>query len=205
MGSNNSNSITNELEKLNDTIAKLDFKYGSINGEIDTVNKSLQDPRVDPSMDNNYAILYASQNGHIKVVDRLLQDPRVDPSVIGNKALRTAAINGRVEVVNRLLQDPRVDPSDALQLALDNCNVEVVNILLKHSRMDPDEYENLINIAIRNNRFNNVWILRKHIKDIILYRKKIIDASDIPEDLIYEISKYMHEDEDYYRNYRNKY
>jgi hypothetical protein len=44
------------------------------------VQRLLQDPRVEPSADDNYAIQCASENGHIEVVKRLLQDRRVDPS-----------------------------------------------------------------------------------------------------------------------------
>jgi len=37
----------------------------------------LQDERVDPSDNNNWAIQMASKNGHIEVVKLLLQDKRV--------------------------------------------------------------------------------------------------------------------------------
>ena len=39
----------------------------------------LNDPRVDPSTVDNYAIRFASENGHTKVVKVLLSDPRVGP------------------------------------------------------------------------------------------------------------------------------
>lgn len=44
----------------------------------------LQDGRVDPSFDNNYAIRGASENGHADVVQVLLQDDRVDPRAENN-------------------------------------------------------------------------------------------------------------------------
>jgi hypothetical protein len=40
----------------------------------------LQDNRVDPSEDDNYAIRFAHQNGYKEIVDMLLKDSRVDPS-----------------------------------------------------------------------------------------------------------------------------
>lgn len=58
---------------------------------------------VDPSADNNKAILYA---GDINTVNRLLQDPRVNPGIFEGKIL----LYKDTEVVERLLQDPRVDP-----------------------------------------------------------------------------------------------
>lgn len=57
------------------------FVGASQNGRLDMVNRLLQDPRVDPSAQDNKAILEASRNGFIGVVNRLLQDSRVHPSV----------------------------------------------------------------------------------------------------------------------------
>ena len=48
----------------------------------------LNDPRVDPSADNNDAICCASDNGQVEVVKLLLNDPRIDPSDDNNRAIR---------------------------------------------------------------------------------------------------------------------
>ena len=69
----------------------------------DVVQLLLQDPRVDPAADNNYAIRWASTNGH----------PRVDPSAENNLAIRLASRQGDFDVIQLLLQDPRVHPSAA--------------------------------------------------------------------------------------------
>ena len=45
---------------------------------VEAVRLLLNDPRVDPSADDNYAIRCASENGHVEVVKLLLNDPRVD-------------------------------------------------------------------------------------------------------------------------------
>ena len=45
------------------------------------VERLLQDSRVDPSDQDNYAIRYACLYGHAAIVKRLLQDCRVDPDV----------------------------------------------------------------------------------------------------------------------------
>ena len=47
---------------------------------LEAVDRLLDDPRVDPSSDENSAMLGALFWGHVEVIDRLLQDPRVDPS-----------------------------------------------------------------------------------------------------------------------------
>ena len=49
----------------------------------------LQDPRVDPTTNNNGAIILASVSGHTEIVKLLLQDPRVNPP---NKEILSAQI-----------------------------------------------------------------------------------------------------------------
>ncbi len=46
----------------------------------------MNDPRVDPSADDNGAICWASERGHVEVVKLLLNDPRVDPSAYNNNS-----------------------------------------------------------------------------------------------------------------------
>jgi hypothetical protein len=45
------------------------------------VKALLQDPRIDPSAANQYAIRWASKNGHLQVVDVLLKDHRVKNTI----------------------------------------------------------------------------------------------------------------------------
>jgi hypothetical protein len=71
-------------------------------GQLDVVNRLLQDPRVDPSADYNSAIRFAAYGGHLHVVNRLLQDPRVDPSDWDNFAIRHAVSYGHLDVVATL-------------------------------------------------------------------------------------------------------
>ena len=49
---------------------------------IKMVELLLQDPRVEPSVRNNEAILLATCYGHVKMIELLFQDPRVDPSAL---------------------------------------------------------------------------------------------------------------------------
>lgn len=79
--------------------------------------------------------------------------------------------------------------------------VAVVNSLLNYAR-DPFTFEYLIDYSLRNGRLYVASTIARYLHDIIINRKKIIDAYDIPEDLIFDISKYMHEDEDFYKKYR---
>jgi hypothetical protein len=78
----------------------------------------LKDPRIDPSLDNNWAIRCASFVGQKEVVEILLKDNRVNPSDVDNQAVIWASWNGHTEIVEMLLQDKRVNPSD--------CNYETI-------------------------------------------------------------------------------
>jgi ankyrin repeat protein len=118
----------------------------SLFGNLEIVERLLQDERVDPSALNNYAIRSAAEYGHLAVVDGLLQDKRVDPSARNNAAIRSAAKNGHLAVVDRLLQDGRVDPSAlnnyAIRSAAENGHLAVVDRLLRDARVDPSAYNN---------------------------------------------------------------
>ncbi len=50
-------------------------------GQLDIVNRLLEDPRVDPTVDHNIAIDNAAGNYHWNVVRRLLDEPRVKRSL----------------------------------------------------------------------------------------------------------------------------
>jgi hypothetical protein len=141
-------------EKLTDI--KIDmvelFRTAVFTGNVELVDLLLQDPRVDPSADNNWAIRFASNNGHLSIVDRLLQDPRVDPSANDNAAIQFASYNGHLIVVDRLLQDPRVDPSandnGAILFASDKGHLVIVDRLLQDPRVDPSaDYNCAIKLA----------------------------------------------------------
>ena len=77
--------------------------------KTEVVKLLLQDKRVDPSAEDNYAIRWASANGYTDIVKLLLEDERVDPSAGDNYAIRWASANGREEVVKLLLKDKRVE------------------------------------------------------------------------------------------------
>ena len=46
-------------------------------GNVDSVKLLLEDPKVDPSADNNFAVKLASWYAHLEVVKILLADERV--------------------------------------------------------------------------------------------------------------------------------
>lgn len=106
------------------------------NGNIELLNKLLQNPRCDPSCDDNSAIIWASSSGHLEVVKRLLLDPRVDPSADHDCALREATKEGHLEVVKSLLEDHRVNPNNylhcifsAVEIAYYKQDLELIDVL----------------------------------------------------------------------------
>ena len=80
------------------------FCWALRNNKLLAVTSLLRDPRVDPSLDKNYAIRYASGFGYDEIVEILLKDDRVDPSAFCNSALRFASQNGHKKIVELLLQ-----------------------------------------------------------------------------------------------------
>lgn len=127
--------------------AQTKFNYlVSINFTEELIEILLQDPRIDPSADNNIAIRIASASGYSKLVKLLLADGRIDPSANESEAFRNAVLHGHTEVVKLLLADRqddpcrRVDPSarnnDALHTALRYQDLEILKILLDHSLLD---------------------------------------------------------------------
>ena len=116
------------------------------NGHLEIIKLLMQDERVDPSSDDNWAITYASQNGHLEIVKILMQDKRVDPSANNNWPITYASQNGRLEIVKILMQDKRVDPSAENNLAIKRASLkghlEIVTILMQDKRVDPSAENN---------------------------------------------------------------
>jgi ankyrin repeat protein len=155
-----------QIELLTNEQKNQELMSASQNGHIAIVTHLLQDPRVDPSYNTNWAIRLAFQNCHLEIVTLLLQDPRVDTSV-DNYAIRWASRYGHLEIVNLLLQDPRVDPSAdnnmAIRWASYYGHIAVVTLLLQDTRVDPSADNNW---AIRHASENgHLAVVKKLILD----------------------------------------
>jgi len=115
-------------------------------GFIEIVNLLLQDPRVDPSADDNTALFEAVQANQSDVVKLLLSDRRVDPTVKDNFVLMEAAYQDFDEVMEILLKDGRADPTardgQALIYAIEQDNPLIVYLLLEDGRVDPTMNDN---------------------------------------------------------------
>jgi hypothetical protein len=132
----NNKSIINNNNNNNNITIPSTLIEASKNGHLAIVERLLQDPRVDPSAQNNFAIAIASMNGHLAVVERLLEDPRVDPSAKNNCAIRWAAYSNHLAIVERLLQDARVEPTRAFRISIFYLNIPIIILFMNDKRIN---------------------------------------------------------------------
>lgn len=68
----------------------------------------LKDNRVDPTVNNCFALYSATYFRHLRVVQLLLKDGRSDPTIGSNAPLRIAIKGNQPKIVNLFLSDRRV-------------------------------------------------------------------------------------------------
>lgn len=104
------------------------------------VDKLLEFPQVDPTVDRNSPIIKAVRLKSLALVDRLLKDPRVDPAAERNYPILAAVMSKSLALVDRLLKDPRVDPSDRDYATIKDAQVfaycDIVNRLAQDYRLN---------------------------------------------------------------------
>lgn len=66
---------------------------------------------VDPSGDDNTALMFAIASDNDRIVDMLIEDPRIDPTQNNYALIRYAIQFGNMEALDKLLWKPNVDPS----------------------------------------------------------------------------------------------
>ena len=127
------------------------FKFASHYGWDKAVELLLTDKRVDPNVQNGFAIGVASSNGHDKVVKLLLEDGRADPSVRNDSAIRSASGAGRVKVVELLLGDNRVNPGAddnyPIKSASTRGHIEIVKLLIPRIYISQITDEKILSLA----------------------------------------------------------
>ncbi|KAJ3216432.1 hypothetical protein HDU67_009486 [Dinochytrium kinnereticum] len=110
-----------------------------LNGHTQLLTLLLADPRLNPSINNNYLLRRISVKGDLPIFNLLLTDPRVSPTSWRNESLRNACKHGHVDIVRALLRDGRCDPGDLNGVTIRECvgSGEVVRVLLGDPRVDP--------------------------------------------------------------------
>lgn len=126
---------------------KIFCKLIESNYHLEIIQELLLDTRINPSCDNNFAIISASEKGYVDIVKILLSDSRIDPTIRKDAPIGFASRNGHTAVVELLLKDPRVNPGAdrnyAIVYACENNHLEIVKLLLRDSRVDPGAYNNI--------------------------------------------------------------
>lgn len=169
-------------------------------GDYESVKFMLEDKKMDPTAENNYALHVSCVYGRNSVVEVLLKDPRIDPSAEDNTAIIVAANHGNHKIVDMLIKDPRVDPSAqenmALRVSASLGYHKVVDILLKDPRVDP-YVDN--NVAIRKACVNGNKKAYGTLKRYFVEKQKEclcdigigLKSKSLPVLLQMEISKYI--------------
>lgn len=167
--------IMNENENFLNNI----FIKACKNGYIDVVEALLQYGNINPSINNNQALIEAIKNGNFGVVVLLLGDG-IDPSINDNEAIITAVLKGKSHIITLLMGDKRVDPSardnQCIITAILNNDKRSVQALMVDSRVDPlVNGGHYIDYAIQHNFYNVIdeLIQYENVADYIVNKMKL--------------------------------
>ena len=157
------------------------IRFASQKGIVEIVNLLLNDPRVDPSVSGNYAIICASENGHYDIVKLLLNDPRANPHY---RAFEVAKRESRKDysdiMLTLMLNNGSGDPYDnnfeAIKGALKHKNYEIVKLLLDDGRLKQEKnshelieiYHEIIELSSKDEQVASIFsqdmeYMRKYI------------------------------------------
>lgn len=94
--------------------AESQFKYAIYNNRLDIVKDLIENKKIDPKYDKNYAFRHACKNGYLEMVKYFLNltpTYHINASDDNNFALRHAILNNHTEIVDILLMisDDRLD------------------------------------------------------------------------------------------------
>ena len=133
--------LFNKIFKSNKEVSnemKMSFKEVIRDNDLKKV-KYFLNRGVDPSVNDNFAIIKASEKGYLEIVELLLKDYRVDPTLHKKRAIRWASLHGHIEVVKCLLKDQREDPTDyrnySIVSASANNHIDIVKLLISDKRV----------------------------------------------------------------------
>ena len=132
-------SITKETEVFIDVCEK---------GLLDLAKILIVNDKVEPSSNNNKALLSAIENHHIEIVDLLFNDPRVklEPSEAGNIIAGVIERIKAADILSLILKCDKFDitygENNAIRRVSHNGFLDMVKLLLNDSRVDPSAMSN---------------------------------------------------------------
>lgn len=162
------NKININLLPFYDFINPIDaILIAAKSNNIDVIETLINNPDLDPTVQNNQLIVDLLHNNHTDIVKLLFQKFQIDPSIPDNKLIRIAVKNNQIDIVKLLLPDPRVDPSVyrnyPLILAIQRGHTEIVKLLLQHPNVDPSARDNDPIIEAVN--YNHIEIVKLLLQD----------------------------------------
>ncbi|KAJ3278935.1 hypothetical protein HDU79_001074, partial [Rhizoclosmatium sp. JEL0117] len=117
-------------------------------GRDDIVQRILEDPRTNPSLEDNVALLIAGHGNYKTILEKLLLDPRINVTLDNNILFINSCVRRYVPLIKALLLDGRADPTAqgnyALKYAIRHRHTDVIHTLLADSRIDPKFGNNAI-------------------------------------------------------------
>ena len=145
-----SHSILNGFSHRYDHALKMACTVGNLDLLVYLVSNDL----VNPSINDNNAIITTSRYGYTELVRFLLKDRSVDPSDGYNAPIHFAAKFEHYETIKILLLDPRVDPYDkchnAICDAASSGNLKVLKLLLTGTHTASRSYSKALIKAAEN-------------------------------------------------------
>ena len=123
------NNVYTRLTELENALT-----IASKNNYPEVVKLLLNDPRIDPSADNQCAVKQASNGEYIEVLKLLLKDHRVDPHIYKNAVIHAVIRSNDLKAIKILLNNNQINVSQEGQylfdLSLQYNNVEAIKLLL---------------------------------------------------------------------------
>jgi len=117
--------------------------------------QSLIELGIDPSQNDDDALIVAAKKGYVDIVEILLRDPDVNPNAMGGLPLIEASRNGHIETVLLITNHPKFDKKfgKAMNAAVRGHNIDVVEYLLDVSgrRLSDSQKLELLALAVREN------------------------------------------------------
>lgn len=149
------------------THAYIDFLYFAIScGNINMIKCIVESNIVDPSINNNMAIMLASSSYNPEIMEFLLKDSRIDPETNNNYCIKNAIRKGLVDIVKVLMKDKRLNNKTHHEIifihACKHGNTEIAELILKNNVISIESYsEHAFMLAIQSGETELVRLLLK--------------------------------------------
>jgi ankyrin repeat protein len=140
-------------------------------GTVKNVRYVLDNTRVDPREQNNYAIKYAINKGHWNIVTYLLKNNRIllkNYYIFNSNFLVMAAKAGQKKIVKLLLKECECDPIEilnALNGAIINGHINIFKLLMKDTKLKIETKRNINNPLFMATMNGQVVIVKQLLKD----------------------------------------